>query len=128
MADHGILTLAIASDQAPYWDVTTTPGGSTYQDMTGWAMQFVIRRAQPNGRPDQTAAGLVISKSTGGGGITIGNGLGTGSRATVTITDADITKWPPGDKYLGALWRTDDGNDLTVWDGPVTLLEAAAQG
>lgn len=126
MADSGILTLYMASDQAPYWLVTTTPGGSTPQNMTGWALKFVVR-AMKNGRPDQTATGLVMSATTGAGTISIGNGNGTGDKATVTIADTDITTWPPGRSYSGALWRTDDGSDTPLWAGPVVLLEAAAQ-
>jgi hypothetical protein len=122
MADDGILTLHMAADQAPYWLVTTTPGGSTPQTMTGWAFKFVIRRLV-NGRPDQTATGLVFSTTT----VTLSNGNGTNDKATVTITDADITSWPPGRNYRGTLWRTDDGSDTPLWDGPVVLLEAAAQ-
>lgn len=126
MADSGTLTLHMASDQAPYWLVTTTPGGTTPQNMTGWALKFVIR-AMKNGRPDQTATGLVMSATTGGGTITVGNGASTGDKATVTITDTDITTWPPSRNYVGALWRTDDGSDTPLWAGPVVLLEAAAQ-
>lgn len=113
--DNGLLSLPIASDLAPYWDVTTTPGGSTYQNMTGWAMQFVIRKSADNG--------LVFSTTS----ISIGNGLGTGSRATVTIADTDIVGWPAGNHYYGTLWRTDNGSDTPVWTGPVHLLRTATQ-
>lgn len=126
MADNDTLTLYIASDQAPYFEVTTTPRGSTPQTMTGWALKFVIRAVR-NGRPVQDATGLVMSATTGGGTISIGDGNGTGSKATVTITDADIVNWPPGRSYSGSLWRTDDGSDTPLWAGPVVLLEAAAQ-
>jgi hypothetical protein len=125
MADDGTLTIHMTADQAPYFDVYTTPAHTTTQNMTGYALKFVIRRTV-NGRPDQTATGLVFSATTASG-ISIGDGAGTGSRATVTITDADITSWTPGRNYRGALWRTDDGSDTPIWDGPVVLLEAAAQ-
>ena len=125
MADDGTLTIHMTADQAPYFDVYTTPAHTTTQNMTGYALKFVIRRTV-NGRPDQTATGLVCSKTTADG-ISIGDGAGTGSRATVTITDADITSWTPGRNYRGTLWRTDDGSDTPLWDGPVVLLEAAAQ-
>jgi len=113
--DSGILKLPMASDLAPYWDVTTTPGGATYQDMTGWAMQFVIRRTSDDA--------LVFSTTT----ISIGDGLGTGSRATVTIADTDIVGWPAGTGYYASLWRTDNGSDTPVWTGPVTLIKTSTQ-
>ena len=113
--DSDLLSLPMASDLAPYWDVTTTPGGSTYQNMTGWAMQFVIRRTSDDA--------LMFSTTS----VTISTGLGTGSRATVTIADTDIVGWPAGNGYYGSLWRTDNGSDTPVWTGPVRLLKTAAQ-
>ena len=122
MADDGTLTIHMTADQEPYFDVYTTPAHTTTQNMTGYALKFVIRRTV-NGRPDQTATGLVFSTTS----VTLSNGNGTNDKATVTITDADITSWTPGRNYRGALWRTDDGSDTPIWDGPVVLLEAAAQ-
>ena len=113
--DNGALTLPMASDLAPYWDVTTTPGGSTYENMSGWAMQFVVRRSSD--------AALVFSTTS----VSIGDGLGTGSRATVTIADTDIVGWTPGNGYFGSLWRTNDGSDTPVWTGVVVLQRTAAQ-
>lgn len=113
--DSGILDLPMASDAAPYWDVSTTPGGSTYQNMTGYAMQFVIRRVSDNA--------LVFSTTS----IAISTGLGTGSRATVTIADTDIVGWPEGTHYYGSLWRTNDGSDTPFWTGGVRLLKTATQ-
>ncbi len=119
MSDSGLLELTMATDAAPYWDVTTTPGGATYQNLTGYALQLVIRR-----RSDDA---LVGSWATGGSGIAIGDGLGTGSRATVTIADTAIVGWQEGTHYYGSLWRTDDGSDTEYWTGPVKLKKAAAQ-
>ena len=119
MSDSGTLELTMAADQAPYWEVTTTPGGSTPQAMSGWAMQLVIRRI--------TDDSLVVSKTTGSSQISIGAGSGASSRATATITDADIVGWQEGRHYYGSLWRTDDGSDTDVWTGPVWLKKAAAQ-
>lgn len=116
MADESTLELWMAADQTPYWDVKTTEGGATPQAMTGWSVAFVVRRRSDNA--------LVVSKATGGSGITIGDGVGTNDRATVTIGETDITGWTPGREYKGALWRTD--TDVPLWAGPVWLREAAA--
>lgn len=113
--DNDTLSLPMASDLAPYWDVTTRPRGTTYQNMTGWNMQFVIRRNSDDA--------LVFSTTS----VTIGDGADTGSRATVTIADTDITGWPAGNGYYGSLWRVDDGSDTPVWTGPVRLVRTAAQ-
>lgn len=117
MATTSRLTLYRASDWTVQIDVVTEDGGSTPQDMTGYALAFVIRR--------RTDGALVCSKTTSAG-ITIGNGAGTGDRATITITDADILH-QPGTNYYGALWRTDEGSDTPYWAGPVTIAQAAPQ-
>lgn len=116
MADESTLELWMAADQTPYWNVTTTEGGATPQAMTGWSLQFVIRR--------RSDSALVVSKTTASG-IAIGNGNGTDDRATVTIGETDITGWTPGREYEGALWRTD--TDVPLWAGTVWLRKAAAQ-
>lgn len=119
MADHDLLELYMAADQTPYWNVTTTPGGATPQTMTGFSLAFVIRDSKPGGS-------LVVSKATGGSGITIGDGNGTNDRATVTLAETDIpTSWPEGKHYRGSLWRTDV--DVPIWDGVVWLRRAADQ-
>lgn len=115
MADESTLELWMASDATPYWDVTTTEGGSNPQTMTGWSLAFVIRRRGDNA--------LVVSKTTASG-IAIGNGDGTDDRATVTIGETDITGWTEGRNYKGTLWRTD--TDVVLWSGTVWLREAAA--
>lgn len=117
MAETSALTIYASADQTIRIDVVTETGGTTPQAMTGWALKFVVRRSG-----DQA---LVCSKTTGSG-ISIGNGSGTDDRATITLADDDVTH-PPGRNYVGALWRTDDGNDTPLWDGPVTIRQAAAQ-
>lgn len=116
MTDHEALELYMAADQAPYFDVTTTAGGATPQTMTNWDLAFVVRDGRGN---------AVVAKTTGSG-ITIGNGSGTDDRATVTITETDISEgWAEGRMYRGALWRTD--TDVPLWDGVVHLRRAASQ-
>lgn len=117
MADSESLELVIGADQAPYWDVTTTPGGATFQNMTGWAMEFDIRRTGDDA--------LVLSIA--GASISTGDDdLGhTGARATVTIAAAALTH-PAGRDYYGTLWRTGTGTKTPVWIGPVVLRKAAA--
>lgn len=113
--DNGLLELALASDLKPFWDVTTTPGGPTPQDMTGWPMQLVIRRSSDDA--------LVLSTTT----VVISDGAGTGSRATVTISNSDIVGWAPGLLYYGSLWRLPAGAFNPVWTGPVRLIRTAAR-
>lgn len=103
------------TDQVVQIDVTTTDGGATPQTMTGWTLEFVVRRASDEA--------LVVSKTTASG-ISIGNGSGTNDRATVTIADTDIATLP-GRNYHGGLWRTDSGSANPLWEGPVQIKRAA---
>lgn len=117
MAVETTLELFIAADQSLIIDVKqsdlTTP-----QTMTGWAEEFVLRSG--DGR-------LVVSKTVSGGGITIGNGSGTGDRATITVADTDTTGWPAGRGYTWGLWRTDNGTDVPLAYGSATLKQVATQ-
>lgn len=117
MASTGILTIYAQSDWDIVIDVVTVEGGAIPQDMTGWSLEFVVRRT-PDGA-------LVCSKTTPTG-ITVGNGASTGDRATVQLTDTDVLQ-PAGRNYEGALWRTDDGSDTPLWAGAVVIKKAAAQ-
>lgn len=113
--DNGLLVLTLDSDLAPYWEITTTPGGATPQDMTGWSLQLVIRRSSDNA--------LVLNTTA----ITIGNGNGTNSRATVDIDYDDMVGWPFGLLYYGTLWRTPAGSYAPLWTGPVRIERTAAR-
>ncbi len=118
MATSSRLTIYRGGDRSVRVDVTTEDGGTTPQTMTGWALMFVLRRS--NGA-------LVLSKTTGGGGITIGNGSGTDDRATIAIARADTLNQSPGKDYVWALWRTDDGSDTPLAYGPCLIVAVAEQ-
>lgn len=116
MAVETAIELFIAADQVIQVDVVDS--AAAVQVMTGWALAAVVR---------STDGTLVVGKATGGSGITIGNGDGTGDRATITLTDTDLTGWPPGRAYEWALWRTDAGTDVPLAYGQCTLKRVAAQ-
>ena len=74
--------------------------------LTGYALQFVLRR------PNATETDIpLLSKTTGGGGITIGDGSGTDDRASIAIARADHLDIGPGWAEW-ALWRTDTNRVL----------------
>jgi hypothetical protein len=117
MAIQTKLSLFIGADVTVRVDVKQSDE-VTAQTMTGWALSFVLRRANDDG--------LVVNKSTGTG-ITIGNGSGTDDRASVALLRADTSAWPAGDNYAWALWRTDSGSDLPLAYGSAVLVKAVAQ-
>ena len=82
------------------------------QTMTGWALQWVLYKG----------ATVVFTKTTGGGGITIGNGAGTDDRATVTLTSANLTGLEG--TYYYELARTDTGNKLVLAKGFVQIEDS----
>ena len=112
MVDSQVLELYIGADQAPYWDIYTTPAHTADQTMTGWSTQLEIRRV--------TDDSIVLAK-TG----TVGNGNSTDTRVTIAIAAADIT-FPEGRNYYGSLWRTGSGTKYPLWSGPVRLIKPAA--
>ena len=112
MVDSQVLELYIGADQAPYWDIYTTPAHTADQTMTGWSTQLEIRR---------TDGDAVILAKTG----SIGNGNSTDTRVTVSIAAADITA-KEGRNYYGSLWRTGSGTKYPLWSGPVILKKPAA--
>ena len=118
MAVETAIELFIAADQVLRVDVTDGAATPAPQTMTGWALAAVVR---------STDGALVVNTSTGGNGITIGDGSGTNDRATITLTDTDMTGWPPGRAYEWALWRTDAGTDIPLAYGQCTLKRVAAQ-
>ncbi len=119
MATESVLTIYRASDHTVRVDVVTVDGGATPQTMTGWALAFRLRRNNDDS--------LVVSKATGGSGITIGNGSGTDDRATIAIADTDTADWPAGRDYSWSLWRAEAGSDIPLAYGPATLVKVAGQ-
>lgn len=96
-------------------DVVDSAGSA--QNMGGWSLAYVWRDS--NGYP-------VLSKATGGSGVTIGNGTGTNDRATVSIDRTD-TSGLRGTKYDWALWRTDGTDDDVLAEGTLILSQVADQ-
>lgn len=81
-------------------------------------------------RDGVTATSALISKVTGGGGVTI-TGVYNASRASntqrvsVTVSAADTESLSPG-QYSHALKRTDTGNEDIVSEGDFVLRQSAA--
>lgn len=69
------------------------------QNMTGWELTYELK----------DSADVVLVTKTVGSGITIGDGEGTGSRATVVIQATDTQALTEG-LYHEVLRRTDNGS------------------
>lgn len=89
------------------------------QDMTGWALEWVLRRSAAH--PTAT-----LTKTTGAAQIVIDNGNGTSDMATVSITDDDTLNLVAG-QYVYALRRTDAGSEQVLAFGTLELLKAATR-
>ena len=96
-------------------DVVDSAGAA--QSMSGWTLAYVWREV--NGQ-------IAFSKTSGGGGITVGNGSGTNDRATVTIDRTD-TAGLRGTRYNWSLWRTDGTDDDALASGTLILVQVADQ-
>lgn len=96
--------------------------GVTMQDVTGWAIQWVLRKML-----DDDA--IQLNKATGGSGISI-TGTYNSDRATntqrvvVTVADTDTDNMQPG-LYHHALKRTTDTAETVLSYGTVHLKKAA---
>ena len=97
----------------------TNGAGYRVLNMTGYALEWVVRDT-PGG------ATAHISKTTGGGSIVVGDGLGTGDKATVTIADTDTDDLPPR-SYFHTLKRTTADNETVLAHGPALLKEAGTR-
>jgi hypothetical protein len=87
---------------------------STAQTMTGWSLTWELKPS-----PGEAFS---IQKTTSDG-ITIGNGVGTDDRASITIGDGDTEAIEPG-VYYHQLRRTDAGSEQLLSFGDVTLRES----
>lgn len=92
------------------YDVTQSDG-TTPQTMTGWTLKWSL--TTPKGKE-------VMSLTTTGGDITIGNGAGTDDRATVSVTVSDYNG-VTGVTFSSRLERTDGGNESVLAFGSVYL-------
>ena len=89
------------------------------QDMTGWALEFVVRRTA-------AATTAILSKTTGAATVVISNGNGTSDLATVAITDDDTVDLVAG-TYEYALRRTDSGSEQVLAYGSLVLQKPATR-
>lgn len=85
-------------------------GSEAVVNMTGWALRWEL----------YDSAGTSKFIKTTGAGIAIGNGAGTGDRATVTIDAADTDGLAAG-TYKYELTRTDSGNKIVLARGYVQI-------
>ena len=94
---------------------TITDFAGVAQNITGWALRFVLTR-----RGSLTA----LIEKTVGAGIAITNGAG--GICQVSITDTDTNNLPTyglDPAYEYELRRTDDGNEDVLAYGSVVLLQ-----
>ena len=111
----------VGEDRTLLYDVTSD--GTAAQTMTGWALTWELldKRASAGGT-------VLLTKTTGAGTITIGNGAGTDDRATVTIADVDTESGTlpngPG-TYFTVLRRTDAGSEVTLAFGDAVIQRAS---
>lgn len=85
--------------------------GTTPQNMTGWALTWELKAS---------ATGSVSVSKTTVSGITIGNGIGTGDRATVTVAKADTSALTAA-TFFHILRRTDSGASTVLAFGDAIL-------
>lgn len=103
-----------AVHQHPVEVVDTTTGAP--ENMTGWELAYVLR----------TLADVLVFSKTEAGGIVIGNGAGTNSKATITWARADTQTALEG-WHNWSIWRVDDPSDQPLAYGRIYLTKAAAQ-
>ena len=104
-------------DKQHVFDITDA-GGSP-QTMTGWTLDWVLRRGHG-------AADVVLSVADSDVSVAIGNGDGTDDRATVSINDTGTDGLAAGE-YVYALKRTDAGFEQILVYGPALLQAIAAR-
>ncbi len=107
--------LFIGEDRSLEFTVVDAAGAA--QDISGYALEWVMREA-----PNSTNA--AITKTTGGGGITITDG--PGGVCSVAIEDTDTLSLLPG-RYFHTLRRTDDGVETVLSFGEAVLQQAATR-
>lgn len=103
----------IGTDQTIRIDVKQSDE-STAQTMTGWALSWELK---------DSANGTARITKTTSSGISIGTGVGTDDRATITIADGDTEAVDPG-IYYHVLRRTDAGSERMLSFGHVYLRES----
>lgn len=102
----------VGEDKQVYWDVVDSLG--TPQNMTGWTLEFVLRRAQ-------NAAPLILSKTP-----TVTTGAGSADRALLTLAAADTKDLAPG-LYAYSVARVDSGHQQILAFGTFVLNPVTAR-
>jgi len=87
---------------------------STPQNITGWALRWDMRRT------DSEADPVVLTKASGGSGITITDG--PNGQGQVLIDDTDTDTLVPR-LYRHALKRTDSGSETLLLWGSASLAK-----
>lgn len=109
--------LTIGEDRPLAYDVKQSDD-TTAQTMTGWALTWELL--------DRRGGNVVLTKTTAGGSIVIGNGVGTNDRATVSIAAADTLALSFGAReYWCTLRRTDAGSAVELAFGTLPLLKGS---
>lgn len=89
--------------------------GSTAQSMTGWALKWVLKRSQ-------YASTALLTKTTGGSGITTDDEDGTDDQAVIDIDKADTSSLTAKTLWH-ELYRTDSGSETLLSFGDCVLRE-----
>lgn len=104
-------------------DASLVFGMDDVQDITGWAVSFVVRLRDANGDLGATA---IINKSVGSGVALTDT---TNGVITVTLADTDTSSvmltedLDTGASYRWSLRRTDAGSETTLARGEFILLQ-----
>jgi hypothetical protein len=104
--------------------------GVSMEDVSGWALEWVLRKTVTGKAPYKAQGAAVVTKTTASG-ITI-TGTWDSVRATntqrveVSIADTD-TESLAGGRYVQSLKRTDADNEAVLSHGTVEVLVPAAR-
>lgn len=90
-------------------------------DVSGYALLWVLEELTPGGVPVD-----ILTKASGGSGITVEDGQETNDRVVVQIDQADTEGLEPA-VYRHSLWRTDTPNRALLLEG-TAMLQRAAEG
>lgn len=130
IGDDRILSFTIFEQEGLEVDENQNVVSGTVKDITGYELIFVVRTT------DTTPRAELITKATGGSGITISGVFNADpdintQRIEIDIEDTDT--WTsssdflkPG-KYRYALKRTDEGTETTLAYGDFVLFETTAR-
>lgn len=104
--------------------ITARSAAGTLRDLTGITLKFMVKRHR-----NDADAGALISKATGGQGITAASPQsgGTLGLAYVAINAADTANGPVG-RFYAELASTDSDGAWTLWSGSIDIVADLIQG